>query len=74
MGRIRLSTRISANPVDLSSKSLLPRLADLRRVAAEIAFATGIQAQKDGVAPKVSQDELRRRIKQTQWTPAYSEL
>jgi malate dehydrogenase (oxaloacetate-decarboxylating) len=54
--------------------SLLPRLTDLRRVAAEIAFATGIQAQKDGVAPKVSQDELRRRITQTQWTPAYSEL
>jgi len=54
--------------------SLLPRLTDLRRVAAEIAFAVGIQAQSDGVAPKVSQDELRRRITQTQWTPAYSEL
>jgi len=54
--------------------SLLPRLTDLRRVAAEIAFATGIQAQNDGVAPKVSQDELRRRITQTQWTPGYSEL
>src|SRR6267154_1119145 len=54
--------------------SLLPRLTDLRRVAAEIAFAVGIQAQRDGVAPKVSQDELRRRITQTQWTPAYSEL
>jgi malate dehydrogenase (oxaloacetate-decarboxylating) len=54
--------------------SLLPRLTDLRRVAAEIAFAVGIQAQNDGVAPKVSQDELRRRITQTQWTPAYSEL
>jgi len=46
----------------------------LRRVAAEIAFAVGIQAQNDGVAPKVSHDELRRRITQTQWTPAYSEL
>jgi malate dehydrogenase (oxaloacetate-decarboxylating) len=54
--------------------SLLPRLTDLRRVAAEIAFAVGIQAQNDGVAPKVSQDELRRRITQTQWTPGYSEL
>ena len=52
--------------------SLLPRLTELRRVAAEIAFAVGIQAQKDGVAPKVSHDELRRRIAQTQWTPAYS--
>ena len=54
--------------------SLLPRLTDLRSVAAEIAFAVGIQAEKDGVAPKVSQDELRRRITKTQWTPGYSEL
>jgi malate dehydrogenase (oxaloacetate-decarboxylating) len=54
--------------------SLLPRLTDLRRVASEIAFAVGIQAQKDGVAQKVSQDELRRRITETQWTPRYSEL
>jgi len=54
--------------------SLLPRLTDLRRVAAEIAFATGIQAQKDGVAPKVSNGELRRRITKTQWTPGYSEF
>ena len=53
--------------------SLLPRLTDMRRVAAEIAFAVGIQAQNDGVAPKVSQDELRRRITKTQWTPGYSE-
>jgi malate dehydrogenase (oxaloacetate-decarboxylating) len=54
--------------------SLLPRLTELRRVAAEIALAVGIQAQNDGVAPKVSQDELSRRIAETQWTPAYSEL
>src|SRR6201984_1903393 len=40
------------------TSSLLPRLTELRRVAAEIAFAVGIQAQNDGVAPKVSEDEL----------------
>jgi malate dehydrogenase (oxaloacetate-decarboxylating) len=54
--------------------SLLPRLTELRRVAAEIAFAVGIQAQKDGVAPKLGEDQLRRRIVETQWTPAYSSL
>jgi malate dehydrogenase (oxaloacetate-decarboxylating) len=51
--------------------SLLPALTDIRRVAAEIAFAVGIEAQKDGVAPQVSEDELRRQIAQTQWTPGY---
>jgi len=54
------------------SASLLPPLTDIRRVAAEIAVAVGMEAQKDGVAPKISEDELRQRVAKTQWTPAYS--
>jgi malate dehydrogenase (oxaloacetate-decarboxylating) len=53
------------------SASLLPPLPDIRRVAADIAVAVGIEAQRDGVAPKVSEDELRRRVQETQWTPIY---
>jgi len=56
------------------SASLLPPLTDIRRVAAEIAFAVGIEAQKDGVAPSIGEDELRQRVLKTQWTPAYTEL
>jgi malate dehydrogenase (oxaloacetate-decarboxylating) len=55
-----------------SSASLLPRLTDLRRVAAEIAVAVGIAAQKDGVAAQVTEDELRARVMATQWTPVYA--
>jgi malate dehydrogenase (oxaloacetate-decarboxylating) len=55
-----------------SSASLLPPLTEIRKVAAEIAIAVGIEAQKDGVAPKMGEDELRQRVKQTQWTPAYT--
>lgn len=55
-----------------SAASLLPPLTDIRRVAVEIAFAAGIQAQKDGVAPKTGEDELRQRVLKTQWTPAYA--
>jgi malate dehydrogenase (oxaloacetate-decarboxylating) len=54
-----------------SSASLLPRLTDIRKVAAEIALAVGIEAQKDGVAPKLAEDELRRRVIAAQWIPAY---
>ena len=57
-----------------SSASLLPPLTDIRRVAAEIAIAVGIKAQKDGVAPKLPEDELRQRVMAAQWTPAYSAL
>jgi len=53
------------------SASLLPPLPDIRRVAADIALAVGIEAQRDGVAPKLSEDELRRRVHETQWIPAY---
>jgi malate dehydrogenase (oxaloacetate-decarboxylating) len=57
-----------------SSASLLPRLTDIRRVAAEIAVAVGIQAQKEGLAPKTTEDELRQRVAAAQWTPAYPSL
>src|SRR6202051_1203531 len=55
-----------------SFASLLPPLTDIRRVAAEIAIAVGIEAQKDGVAPKLAEDELRRRVTAAHWTPAYA--
>ena len=53
------------------SASLLPPLTELRSVAAEIAIAVGVEAQNDGVAPKMSQDELRHRVLEMQWKPAY---
>ncbi len=56
------------------SASLLPPLTDIRRVAAQIAVAVGIEAQKEGLAPKLAEDELRRRVTAAQWTPAYPEL
>jgi len=57
-----------------SSASLLPPLTEIRRVAADIAVAVGIEAQKNGVAPSVGEDELCRRVLKTQWTPAYTAL
>jgi malate dehydrogenase (oxaloacetate-decarboxylating) len=56
------------------SGSLLPPLTDIRRAAADIAHAVGIEAQRNGVAPKTSEDELRRRVQETQWMPAYHNL
>jgi malate dehydrogenase (oxaloacetate-decarboxylating) len=53
------------------SAALLPALPRLRDVAVRIATAVGRQAQRDGVAPKTSDAELRERIATTQWTPAY---
>jgi len=40
-------------------------------VAAEIAIAVGMEAQKEGVAPNMAEEELRRRVVMAQWTPSY---
>jgi malate dehydrogenase (oxaloacetate-decarboxylating) len=57
-----------------SSASLLPRLTNNRRVAAEIAIAVGMEAQKEGLAPKLTEDELRQLVTAAQWAPAYPSL
>ena len=54
-----------------ASASLLPALADLRQVAVHIATEVGLEAQRAGVAPKTTEEELRQRVMATQWTPAY---
>ena len=52
--------------------SLLPPLRNIRPVAVAIAIAVGLEAQRAGLAPKTSQEELIRRVTQGQWTPQYS--
>jgi len=37
-----------------------------------MAIAVGIEAQKEGLAPKVSEDELHQRVIAAQWTPSYA--
>ena len=55
-----------------ATASLLPPLRHVRGVAVAIAIAVGLEAQRIGVAPKTSQEELIRRVTETQWTPQYS--
>jgi malate dehydrogenase (oxaloacetate-decarboxylating) len=54
-----------------SSASLLPALADLRKVAVQIAIAVGLEAQKAGIAPQATEEEVRQQVVSTQWNPAY---
>jgi malate dehydrogenase (oxaloacetate-decarboxylating) len=51
---------------------LLPPLTDIRRVAVQIAVAVGLEAQRAGVAPETSEQDLLRQVLKTQWTPAYA--
>jgi malate dehydrogenase (oxaloacetate-decarboxylating) len=50
---------------------LLPPIKNMRDVAIQIAVMIGLQAQQDGVAQVVSEQELRERVQQEFWTPHY---
>jgi len=46
-------------------------VSQLRQVSRAIAFAVARRAQADGVAPKLSEDELATRIDAHVWQPVY---
>ena len=50
---------------------LLPRVRDVRKVAAHIAIAVARAAIKDGVAPAQTDDQLKQAIEERQWRPSY---
>jgi malate dehydrogenase (oxaloacetate-decarboxylating) len=51
---------------------LLPPLTDLRHVTHQIAVAVGMEAQRAGLAPQTTEEELRHNVNTRQWTPAYA--
>jgi feruloyl esterase len=57
-----------------ASAPILPVLTDVRKVAAEMAFAIGLAAQQEGIAPKTTPDVLHARVEQSQWVPEYSPI
>jgi len=52
--------------------SLLPLLTDVRSACVAIAIAVGAEAQRSGVAPVTSKEELAHRVHQMQWNPQYA--
>jgi malate dehydrogenase (oxaloacetate-decarboxylating) len=50
---------------------LLPPLRSLRVEAVTVAVAIGLEAQRAGLAPATTVEELRSRVVASQWAPAY---
>ncbi|MDQ4015538.1 MAG: NAD-dependent malic enzyme [Thermoproteota archaeon] len=50
---------------------LLPPIESTRDVAIQIAVMVGLQAQQDGVAKAMSEQDLRERVRQGFWIPQY---
>ncbi len=53
--------------------SLLPPLPSIRDVSKDIAFAVASKAQEQGNAPKTTPEELRAKIDEMFWDPAYDD-
>ncbi len=54
------------------AQGLLTPVREIRDLAVEVAIAVAAQAQKDGVAPASSPEELRKKVLAARWEPAYS--
>jgi malate dehydrogenase (oxaloacetate-decarboxylating) len=52
---------------------LFPDMENVREVSRKVAVAVGIEAQRAGVAPESSLEELERRVDRTTWKPRYAE-
>ena len=59
--------------VNVTGKNLLPALSEIREVSLAIALAVGLQAMEEGVAPAVSNEELKKQIQANFWSPEYRE-
>ncbi len=70
-GMMQAAARALAEHSEDPEAGLLPPLHELRRVAAEIAMAVGLEAQREGVAPLTTSESLREIVTATQWTPQY---
>jgi malate dehydrogenase (oxaloacetate-decarboxylating) len=62
---------ISQDSADNTATELLPPIENMRDVAIQIAVRVGLQAQQDGVAQIMSEQELRERVQQKFWIPQY---
>ena len=52
-------------------QDLLPELGEIRKVSLKIAFAVAKQAIDDGVAARITPDQLRKSIEANFWHPEY---
>jgi malate dehydrogenase (oxaloacetate-decarboxylating) len=62
---------ISQDSANNTATELLPPIENMRDVAIQIAVRVGLQAQQDGVAQIMSEQELRERVQQKFWIPQY---
>jgi malate dehydrogenase (oxaloacetate-decarboxylating) len=59
------------NNEDTAELALLPPIENMKDVAIHIAIDVALQAQKDGVAPEISERQISDQLQNIFWTPEY---
>lgn len=54
-----------------AERSLLPPIEEMRDVAIQIAIKVALQAQEDGVAPKMNEQKVSEEVQRRFWHPEY---
>jgi malate dehydrogenase (oxaloacetate-decarboxylating) len=62
---------ISQDSANNTAIELLPPIENMRDVAIQVAIMVGLQAQQDGVAQIMSEQDLRERVQRRFWIPQY---
>ena len=57
-----------------SNAPLLPPLDEIHDVVIRVATAIGAEAQRSGVAPRTTEDQLRREVVERFWWPQYPQI
>ena len=67
-----VETLAASSPAIIDPKAaLLPEMKSIQQVNLEIAMAVAKQCQKEGLAPKTEESELKAKIRSKRWNPEY---
>lgn len=73
MGAARALAELSPALKD-PTQSLLPPIADIRKVSRHIAVEVGRRAMKEGLIPAMAEDKLAETVEAAMWKPVYRAL
>ncbi len=72
---ISVETLANCSPAATDRKAvLLPELEKVQDVICKMALAVALQAQKEGLAPERSEEDLKELIRSRFWSPEYRQI
>jgi len=74
IGASSMALADSLSETEIAERCLMPEVNRLWEICGKVAFAVAERAMRDGVAPTLSEEALRRKIDDYRWRPVYPEM